>query len=188
MSVSRDSLSSVVKNARRGAAMPQLDLAEEVGCTQSAISMFEAGKHDALSAKNLQAVALMLGLDIESLPSREELKPSPEILKYCPIDECPSNIPYVVHGRVLAKPSLTSAPSARKSRCRDGGELLEAMCTECQAPVSAYAFEGRAGYGVTPSGRGDRACTCPGPSRPRRWPARSPAGQDRYLGAVSRLH
>lgn len=129
--------------ARRAAGMTQSELARKVGCQQSAISMFESGLPDRLSEEKVRALAKVLGVDpAAARPEPVVGTPSRSILKYCPIDECPSNVPYVVRGQVCFAPTLVMAEAAERTHCLDCGELLESACPNgaCGASVSPGAF------------------------------------------------
>jgi len=139
----------VIREARRAKGLTQSELAREAKCTQSAISMYEGGRKDALARETVEAIAKLLGLPPESIPEKSgvALPRVSLVLKYCPIDACPSNVPYAVAGRLIFRPVMVSAPSEERTRCRDCGELLESRCpnAECGAAVGEGSFCARCG-------------------------------------------
>jgi transcriptional regulator with XRE-family HTH domain len=136
------SINEMLKTARRAKGLTQSGLASAVGCKQSAISMFEAGRSDALSSQAVVRIAEVLGIDITPLlaSSRSQIQGPAErrILKYCPMDECPSNVPYAIQGRLIFKPSMVEEPADAVSRCRYCGEIMEERCpsAQCGAELS----------------------------------------------------
>ncbi len=127
------------KKARREQGLTQSELAQLVGCRQSAISMFESGRVDALSRDTLEALANVLHVEILPEPPAET---TGQVLKYCPIAECPSNIPYVVGDQLCFNPSLVRESSADRGHCPSCGEFLESGCPnpDCNAPIRDGAF------------------------------------------------
>ena len=106
-----------VREARRSAKISQGELAAEVGCKQSAISMFEQGDGTKLNDEVIGKIAKKFGLDITS---KEEGNPGSALMVpahvchnphsgFCPNANCPSNHRYQVDGRQLARPERESA-------------------------------------------------------------------------------
>ena len=143
------------KSARLQKGMNQSSLARVVGCQQSAISMFEAGMSTKLSDETVRKMATVLGIDLAALIKAEEKKaetgaegtfafPVPSVPPtsqlvvhgYCPNGHCPSNVPYVVDGRLFYRPSRGSASPTGGARCAQCGELLEMRCPVCGAPLN----------------------------------------------------
>jgi transcriptional regulator with XRE-family HTH domain len=133
----------VLKAARRARGMTQSALAVQVGCKQSAVSMYEAGRVDALSADTVARIAGLLNVDLKALQTSSSgaKKTVPKRLLYCPVDTCPSNIPYLVRGAICLRPRFLES-IADSPRCRDCGEVLEESCPNppCGAKVSEGAF------------------------------------------------
>ena len=127
--------------ARRSKGLTQSELARLAECKQSAVSMMERGRGDALSRQKLAAVAEVLGVDAARYleeASPDEGVAAPTVAGnsgICPVFDCPSNIPYIVNGRMLVLPRSGSAGSGR--HCAYCGELLERQCPECGAAVAA---------------------------------------------------
>ena len=132
-----------LKMARRMQGITQSDLAREVFCKQSAISMFEAGHSGILSDQTIEKIARHLGVDLTlSGASAGEEPPPPYCLALCPIDTCPSNVPYMVQGHPVFRPGMVRIPRNEASICTWCGEPLESCCpnTECGAPLCDGAF------------------------------------------------
>jgi len=135
---------SMIRDARCAKGITQSRLAELVGCRQSAVSMFESGRADSLSRKTLTLIAGQLGLDIKSL-SDVDVRPAAArslLLKYCPVDECPSNVPFAVRNRIQFVPSMVEAPASELTRCSLCGDVLEALCpnVDCRAELNEGAY------------------------------------------------
>ena len=143
MAEKRESIPILIRNARRSKGLTQSELARLVGCRQSAISMFEGGHADALAKKTIMAIGEKLSISPELLVAEETIEGTRVLtLKYCPVDACPSNIPYVVRDEVFFKPSMSVGPSGESTRCGLCGELLEETCpnAECDAALAEGSF------------------------------------------------
>ena len=130
--------------ARRQRGLTQSELAREVGCRQSAISMFERGHANALARPKIEA--LLKRLELEMPSGSDDASAGPETLTqsdgairhlYCPVFDCPSNVPFTVQDTLLIKPQVQ--PAANAKHCAFCGELLENACPECGAPASGGA-------------------------------------------------
>lgn len=139
MEQSMTPLYETLRAARRRLGLTQSELAREAKCAQSAISMFESGRTDALSWKTVNLLAGRLNVEIPAAPPDgvDEAPRDLVRLKYCPVDDCPSNIPYVVRGNLHFKPGLVQARVDETTRCNMCGEVLEARCPNesCGAPL-----------------------------------------------------
>ena len=135
------------KEARKAKGMNQSALAHVLGCQQSAISMFEGGMTTKLSDEIVHKMADFLGVELpeekeESAPAAVATVEShaPEGVcvthGYCPNCHCPSNIPYVVEGRLFYRPNRGVASPTGGMRCTQCGEILELRCPECGAPLN----------------------------------------------------
>ena len=129
--------------ARRAKALRQTELAARVGCTQSALSMFESGQPTKLSEETVRKLSEVLGVPLQEVPSQSgvhvpsaSLEPQIVIHGYCPNCQCPSNVPYVVDGRLFYRPSRKVASPTGGVRCVQCGELLEVRCPTCGAPLN----------------------------------------------------
>ena len=128
---------------RRAKGLRQTELAARVGCTQSALSMFEGGQPTKLSKETVEKLSEFLGVSLqEEAPSIAEVSSSGRcenqivIRGFCPNAECPSNVPYVVNGRLFHRPSRKVASPTGGMRCVQCGELLEMNCPSCGAPLN----------------------------------------------------
>ena len=131
-----------LKEARRAKGLNQSALAQMVGCRQSAISMFEAGNATKLSGETVKKISEILGVSLEaevvSGVADTVLGDAnrPMIHGFCPNGECPSNVPYVVDGRLLYRPSRKIASPSGGIRCTQCGEVLEMRCPSCGAQLN----------------------------------------------------
>lgn len=134
------------KEARIAKGLNQSALAREMGCQQSAISMFEGGMATKLSDETVMKMADFLGVKLEEekkapavAVSSPAVSVSPTVVVvrgYCPNCQCPSNVPYVVEGHLFYRPSRGLAAPTGGVRCAQCGELLEMRCPVCGAPLN----------------------------------------------------
>ena len=130
--------------ARRAKGIRQTELAAEIGCTQSALSMFEGGQPTKLSDETVKKLAEVLNVPLEDEKSSEagdghvtgQHIVNPVVLGYCPNCHCPSNVPYVVAGRLFYRPSRKLASPTGGVRCAQCGEVLEMRCPKCGAALN----------------------------------------------------
>ena len=130
--------------ARRAKGIRQTDLAEQVGCKQSALSMFEGGQPTKLSDEAVKKLSEILGVPIAAESAQEANCPRLEfqgghgsvVLGFCPNCHCPSNVPYVVDGRLFFRPSRKVASPTGGVRCTQCGEILEMRCPTCGASLN----------------------------------------------------
>jgi len=131
-----------LRDARRQAGLSQQVLAAEVGCKQSALSMFEQGRPTKLSTEVVEKLAQRLGISLTAAPSPS---PEPSASNYapgsgfCPNPQCPSNHAYQVAGRALYSPDRSAADPVGGRFCAVCGEVLERLCPNCGAWVHAGA-------------------------------------------------
>ena len=129
------------KEARRAAKISQGELAAELGCNQSAISMFEQGDGTKLNDEVIGRLAKKFGLEIRpdasqssSLPTRAAAANVPHS-GLCPNPGCPSNHFYEVEGKRFSRPDRSAADPVGGRFCAVCGEVLERRCPNCGAPV-----------------------------------------------------
>ena len=126
------------KDARRALGLSQSVLADEIGCHQEAISMFERGNATKLSEEYVSKIAKRLGIDIQKLQDEEESVGKPAEVSvsvgYCPECECPSNSSYTVGGRSFYRITLQKG-----IYCSHCGEVLEKRCPSCRAALNEGA-------------------------------------------------
>jgi transcriptional regulator with XRE-family HTH domain len=129
------------KEARKAKGLNQSSLAQMVGCKQSAISMFEGGMVTKLSDETVKKLSEVLEVPLEpSSKTKKEAISIPAgtvaVNGYCPNGDCPSNVPYVVGGRVFYRPSRKIASPTGGIRCACCGEFLEMKCPVCGAVLN----------------------------------------------------
>ena len=145
--------------ARRAKGLRQTELAAQVGCTQSALSMFEGGQPTKLSEETVKKLSEFLGVPLVeeaspamTVPTAGFHDPLNAVHGFCPNCQCPSNVPYVVGGRLFYRPSRKVASPMGGARCTQCGEVLEFKCPLCGAPLNDGACCAACGAAyVTPS-------------------------------------
>ena len=129
-----------IREARRAAKLSQGELAAEVGCKQSAISMFEQGDGTKLNDDVIVKLSKKFGIEISTGGN----EPPPAIARpmvvtphsgFCPNPSCPSNHRYDVDGRNIARPDRSAADPVGGRFCAVCGEVLERRCPNCGAQV-----------------------------------------------------
>ena len=130
-----------LKEARRAAKLSQSVLASEVGCKQSALSMFEQGDGTKLNDEVIRKLAEKFGVSLVAEKKSAEHSVPPVIVTasavrgFCPNPKCPSNAAYAVDGRTFLRPDRTAADPVGGKFCALCGELLEKRCPNCGADV-----------------------------------------------------
>ena len=129
--------------ARRAAKLSQSVVASEVGCKQSALSMFEQGDGTKLNDAVIRKLAEKFGVSLEveaPVPVPVSLLTGASTVAsasrgFCPNPKCPSNASYEVDCRTLLRPDRSAADPAGGKFCALCGEVLEKQCPNCGAPV-----------------------------------------------------
>ena len=144
-----------VREARKAAKIGQTELALEVGCKQSALSMFESGQPTKLNDEVVGRLLKKFNIKIDDVAAKEASAPrtivspslpvSPEIKGFCPNPKCPSNRAYAVEDRTFLLPDRSAADPVGGRYCAMCGEVLERKCPNCGAPVHAGAVCSRCG-------------------------------------------
>ena len=129
-----------LKEARRDAGLSQGELASEIGCNQSAISMFERGDPTKLSEEAVLKIARKFSVDLKAAPPEATVIRSFTAVKvphsgFCPNASCPANHRYEVEGRVFARPDRVESDPVGGRFCAVCGEVLERVCPNCGEPV-----------------------------------------------------
>ena len=126
-----------VREARRAAGLSQSALAAEVGCKQSALSMFEQGDGTKLSGETIGKLLKKFG--IEASLSKYRVTPVQPPRRsargYCPNPLCPSHQAYNVEGRTFLRPDRAVQDPVGGKFCAVCGEILELKCPACGAEV-----------------------------------------------------
>ena len=138
-----------VRAARREAGLTQGELAAEVGCKQSALSMFEQGDGTKLNDDVIGKIAKKFNLSISEITSDDVANSSPvprspfpvsHSQGFCPNPSCPTNHEYFVEETRLFLPDRDAADPVGGIYCAMCGELLERKCPNCGAPVHKGAI------------------------------------------------
>ena len=128
-----------LRDARRVAKLSQSELSAEVGCKQSALSMFEQGDGTKLNDAVIGKLAKKFGVSLESSAPVSLLTGVSTVATasrgFCPNPKCPSNAAYAVDGRTFLRPDRAAADPAGGKYCALCGEVLEKRCPNCGAPV-----------------------------------------------------
>jgi transcriptional regulator with XRE-family HTH domain len=124
-----------LRDARRARGLTQSMLARQLECQQSAISMLEGGRSDALSQETIARLAALLGVALADAATPDAPAAGrPAGRAYCPQAECPSNVPFAIQGEVIFWPRpQPGTPVGR--HCAFCGEVLATGCPACGAPV-----------------------------------------------------
>ena len=133
-----------IKVARREAGLSQSLVAKEVGCLQSALSMFEQGDGTKLNDDVIRRLCEKFHIELPKEETVAVQQPVSAAVPYvpfaarrafCPNPACPSNIPYQVEERTLLRPDAHAADPVGGKFCALCGEVLERACPNCGAPV-----------------------------------------------------
>lgn len=128
-----------IKDARRAAKLSQSIVANEVGCKQSALSMFEQGDGTKLNDAVIRKLAEKFGVSLSAGRGTEAtapaVRPATVVRGFCPNPKCPSNVAYEVDARTLLRPDRSAADPAGGRFCAVCGEVLEKHCPNCGAAV-----------------------------------------------------
>lgn len=131
-----------IKAARRAAGLSQSDLAKEVGCNQSALSMFEQGQTTKLNDEVVSKLAQRFGIELNTgtgkekvaIP-REGIQAALSLRGFCPNPHCPSNSGYQVEELYFYRPNREMCDPVGGKFCAVCGEVLEKRCPNCGSPV-----------------------------------------------------
>ena len=137
-----------IRAARRKAKLSQEIVADEVGCHQSALCMFEQGDGTKLSSEIVGRLAEKFGISLESESKAPDSEASPLPIDlgfsvgsgFCPNPRCPANHAYKVDGRCFYKPDRSAADPVGGKFCALCGEALSRKCPTCGAPVHDGGF------------------------------------------------
>jgi DNA-binding XRE family transcriptional regulator len=128
-----------LRAARRAKGLTQAQLAQRVGCQQSAVSMMEAGRVTALAPETRERIAAELGVVLAGATESPVVAVVVPVAgrAFCTEPDCPTNVPFVVSGVLLFWPRVQAVPGGR--HCAACGEVLAQACGKCGAPVAAGA-------------------------------------------------
>lgn len=131
-----------IRDARRQKGISQSVLAAEIGCKQSALSMFEQGDGTKLNDEAVKKLSKKFGIEIPSGGDKEEesILPAPGYMHvsarrepgFCPNPDCPTNARrHEVNGEVFIVPEREKADPVDGRYCAMCGEVLEKLCPHC---------------------------------------------------------
>ena len=140
-----------IKEARREAKLSQIEIAKEIGCKQSALSMFEQGDGTKLNDEAIHKLAekfgIKLGSNTKSAGEVEARNFNSAIIMqqkkgigFCPNPKCPTNHAYDVDGRTFHLPDRVTADPVGGKFCAMCGEVLIKVCPNCGSPVHDGGF------------------------------------------------
>ena len=135
-----------IRAARRAAKLSQEVVAAEVGCKQSALSMFEQGDGTKLSDEVVGRLADKFGVSLNVVDN----EPAEAVSSihfgfssgsgFCPNPHCPTNHVYHVDGCDVFKPDRSAADPVGGRFCAMCGEALLRKCPNCGATVHDGGF------------------------------------------------
>ena len=135
-----------MRDARRAAKLSQIEVAREVGCGQSALSMFEQGDGTKLNDETVAKLAKKFGIDISARAARKgTLSVAAAVsgargVGFCPNPHCPTNRAYDVEGKTRYLPDRAAADPVGGKFCAMCGESLVKACPNCGAAVHDGGF------------------------------------------------
>lgn len=128
-----------IREARRTAKLSQSVVASEVGCKQSALSMFEQGDGTKLNDAVIRKLAEKFGVSLTAEVPVSLFTGASIVASvshgFCPNPKCPSNVTYEVEGRTFLRPDRSAADPVGGKFCALCGESLEKRCPNCGAGV-----------------------------------------------------
>jgi len=138
-----------IRDARKAAHLSQSELAAEVGCKQSALSMFEQGVGTKLNDEVVKRLAAKFSIQLPTadapvaeerptaalLPRPVVANVAPERRGFCPNVHCPSHRVYEVDGRTFLRPDRAVQDPVGGRFCAVCGEILERACPTCGSPL-----------------------------------------------------
>ena len=128
-----------IRDARRRLKLSQGEVAEAVGCKQSAISMFEQGNPTKLNDEVVAKIAERLGVNLQEKPTAVNSLEKETIAVsisgphtgFCPNAACPTNTRFTIEGRDYYRIDRTAADPVGGRFCALCGEVLERKCPNC---------------------------------------------------------
>jgi len=121
-----------VLRSRKLRGLTQAQLAELIDGQQSAISMYEHGRLEALSPEKLEILSAVLELDKLPDAAGEESRRYP-ILACCIYEFCPTNMPLLRDKEILYKPTPVWVRDSSHRHCIFCGKELRLCCHKCGA-------------------------------------------------------
>ena len=127
-----------LREARRLAKLSQIEVAKEIGCKQSALSMFEQGDGTKLNDDAVLKLSRKFGIDLSE--KAEETVVASLAKGFCPNPHCPTNRAYEIEGKTHYLPERSTADPVGGKFCAMCGESLIKKCPNCGAAVHDGGF------------------------------------------------
>lgn len=131
-----------IRDERRERGISQSLLAKEVGCKQSALSMFEQGDGTKLNDEVIKKLCDKFGIELSTDKVAIDIPQVAAPLRvfetekgFCPNPSCPSHAAYEVEGRKFLKPDRRVQDPVGGKFCAICGEVLEKRCPNCGAAL-----------------------------------------------------
>jgi DNA-binding XRE family transcriptional regulator len=120
-----------VRRKRHDRHLTQTALAEQIECSQTAISNIERGDLNALSSEKLKVLCRKIGLNS---PAVVNIVTVPS---YCGNSDCPLGWTDVVNGNLVVQPAIFLVEKDATRFCKGCGQVLLTTCQEpsCSKPV-----------------------------------------------------
>ena len=130
-----------LRNRRRELHLTQGEVGRRIGCSQVAVSLFEAGQLRALSEEKVKAFCRALNLDPWDLLLSDAVAEVETVLKCCTTPGCPSGCAFHILDELRFKPRILPGLRGKLERCEICGEELAESCpnNDCGAPLSESA-------------------------------------------------
>ena len=132
------------REARKQAGLSQSVVAREIGCKQSAFSMFEQGDGTKLNREAIENLCRKFSIPLPEQSGNNASAGSglaAQIFNvsrergFCPNPNCPSHQVYEVEGKRFFKPNRNEQDPVGGKFCAVCGEVLEKRCPNCNAPI-----------------------------------------------------
>jgi len=132
------------REARKQAGLSQSIVARDIGCKQSALSMFEQGDGTKLSREAIENLCRKFSIPLPEQSEKVAVVNSGYFTQslggsiergFCPNPNCPSHHVYEVEGKRYFKPVRNEQDPVGGKFCAVCGEVLEKRCPNCNAPL-----------------------------------------------------
>ena len=132
------------REARKQAGLSQSVVAREIGCKQSALSMFEQGDGTKLNREAIENLCRKFSIPLPEQSGNNASAGSGLAAQICnvslergfwPNPNCPSHQVYEVEGKRFFKPNRNEQDPVGGKFCAVCGEVLEKRCPNCNAPI-----------------------------------------------------
>ena len=132
------------REARKQAGLSQSVVARDIGCKQSALSMFEQGDGTKLGREAIENLCRKFSIPLPPQAEKDVSGASGFFTQrfsgggergFCPNPNCPSHHVYKVEGKRFFKPDRNEQDPVGGKFCAVCGEVLEKSCPNCNAPL-----------------------------------------------------